>query len=100
MDGQQNVYGWNRSWASYSRADRHNHNLCGVYGSWLQGAIVATLASFVGLLFYTAIKSSVNVPWDIMRVILGIAALTALLRKIDVLYVVVVASLVSVIAIR
>jgi chromate transporter len=60
----------------------------------------AVLASFVGLLFYTAIKFGVNVPWEIMRVILGLAALVALLRKIDVLYVVIAASLVSVVAFR
>jgi len=60
----------------------------------------AILASFVGLLFYTAIKFGANVPWEIMRVILGLAALVALLRKIDVLYIVVAASLVSVVAFR
>jgi chromate transporter len=60
----------------------------------------AILASFVGLLFYTAIKFGANVPWEIMRVILGLAALVALLRKIDVLYIVIAASLVSVVVFK
>ena len=55
------------------------------------------LASFVGLLFFVTIKFLLNVPWDMMRVILGLAALTALLNKIDVLYVVLIGAVISII---
>jgi chromate transporter len=63
-------------------------------------AIRAILASFVGLIFYTAIKFGVSVPWDVMRVTLGMTAFIALLKRVDVLYVVLGASIISVVAIR
>ncbi len=55
------------------------------------------LASFIGLLFFVTVKFFLNVPWDMMRVILGLAALTALLKKSDVLYVVLIGAVVSMI---
>jgi chromate transporter len=55
------------------------------------------LASFVGLLFFVTVKFLLNVPWDMMRVILGLAALTALLKKVDVLYVVLIGAVISII---
>jgi len=55
------------------------------------------LASFVGLLFFVTVKFLLNVPWDTIRVILGLAALTALLNKIDVLYVVLIGAVISII---
>ena len=55
------------------------------------------LASFVGLLFFVTVKFILNVPWDMMRVILGLAALTALLNKIDVLYVVLIGAVISIV---
>ena len=55
------------------------------------------LASFVGLLFFVTLKFLLNVPWDMIRVILGLAALTALLNKIDVLYVVLIGATISII---
>jgi hypothetical protein len=60
----------------------------------------AILASFVGLLFYTAVKFGVNVPWDLVRVILCVVALIGLLKKVDVIYVVLCAALISLAAIR
>jgi chromate transporter len=54
------------------------------------------LASFVGLLLYVLIKFALAVPWDIIRVLLGVAALTALIKKIDLLYVVVIGGIISV----
>ena len=53
------------------------------------------LASFVGLLFFVTVKFLLNVPWDMMRIILGLAALTALLKKLDVLYVVLIGAVIS-----
>jgi chromate transporter len=53
------------------------------------------LASFVGLLFYVLIKFAWIVPWDLLRILLGIAALIALFKKVDILYVVLACSIVS-----
>ena len=55
------------------------------------------LASFVGLLFFVTVKFIFNVPWDMMRIILGLAALAALLKKTDVLYVVLIGAIISMI---
>ncbi|MBS1113539.1 MAG: chromate transporter, chromate ion transporter family, partial [Nitrospirae bacterium] len=53
------------------------------------GATKGILASFVGLLFFVAVKFALAVPWDVMRVFVGVAAFAALLKKVDILYVVV-----------
>ncbi len=53
------------------------------------------LASFVGLLFFVTVKFAAAVPWDVLRVLLACAAFWALVRKIDILYVVLVTALVS-----
>jgi chromate transporter len=60
-------------------------------------AIDGIFASFVGLLLYVCIKFTMTVPWDIIRILLGLAALTALLRKVDILYIVPVGAAVSVV---
>jgi chromate transporter len=59
-------------------------------------AIDGIFASFVGLLLYVCIKFTMTVPWDILRILLGLAALTALLRKVDILYIVPVGAVISV----
>ena len=46
------------------------------------------LASFVGLLLYVTVKFSWAVHWDIVRGVLGLAVLIALIKKADLLYVV------------
>ena len=46
------------------------------------------LASFVGLLFFVTVKFGLAVPWDIARFVLVCLAFGALLRKVDILYVV------------
>lgn len=53
------------------------------------------LASFVGLLFFVTVKFSLAVSWDIAKVLLGLGALTALVKKVDVLYVVLIGAAVS-----
>jgi chromate transporter len=53
------------------------------------------LASFVGLLLFATLKFALNVPWDIIRSLLGLAAMTALVKKIDILYVVLIGALIS-----
>ena len=59
-------------------------------------AIDGIFASFVGLLLFVCIKFAITVPWDILRILLGLAALTALLRKVDILYIVPVGAIISV----
>jgi chromate transporter len=54
------------------------------------------LASFAGLLLYAAIKFAWVVPWDLFRILLGIAALVALFKKWDILYVVLIGSIISI----
>lgn len=54
------------------------------------------LASFVGLLLYVFIKFALAVPWDIMRIFLGVTALIALIKKIDLLFVVIVGGILSI----
>jgi chromate transporter len=61
------------------------------------GATKGILASFVGLLFYVTIKFAVAVPWDFVRVLLALGTLTALIRKIDILYVVLIGAVLSII---
>ncbi|MFB3926338.1 MAG: chromate transporter [Syntrophales bacterium] len=53
------------------------------------------LASFLGLILYVAIRFSIAVPWDALKLLLGIAALAALIRKVDILYVVAIGSIFS-----
>jgi len=60
------------------------------------GATKGILASFVGLLFYATIKFAFAVPWDVVRVLLALGALTALMRKIDILYVVLIGAVISI----
>ncbi|MBA4396782.1 MAG: transporter [Syntrophus sp. (in: bacteria)] len=59
-------------------------------------AVDGILASFVGLLVFVCIKFTMNVPWDMIRILLGFAALTALLRKVDILYIVTLGAVISV----
>ena len=54
------------------------------------------LASFAGLLLYAAIKFAWVVPWELFRILLGIAALVALFKKWDILYVVIIGSIISI----
>jgi chromate transporter len=53
------------------------------------------LASFVGLLFFVTVKFAFAVPWDSIRVLLACAALTALFKKVNILYVVLITSAIS-----
>jgi chromate transporter len=60
------------------------------------GSTKGILATFVGLLFYTTIKFAFAVAWDVVRVLLVLGALTALIRKIDILYVVLIGAVISI----
>jgi len=59
-------------------------------------AIDGIFASFVGLLLYVCIKFTIVVPWDIVRILLCLAALIALLRKVNILYIVLIVAIISV----
>jgi chromate transporter len=54
------------------------------------------LASFVGLLLSVTLKFGLNVSWDIIRVLFGLAAITALMKKVDILYVILAGAVVSI----
>lgn len=51
-------------------------------------AIRGILASFVGLLFFVTLKFALAVPWDVIRGLIVVATFVALLRKIDIFYIV------------
>lgn len=55
------------------------------------------LASFVGLLLYVSCKFSFAVDWNVLKLLLGVAAFIALWKKIDLLYIVLVTAIVSVV---
>jgi len=61
------------------------------------GATKGILATFVGLLFYATIKFASAVPWDSVRILLGLGALIALIKKVDILYVVLIGAIISMI---
>lgn len=53
------------------------------------------LASFVGLLFFVTIKFALAVHWDSAKIVLGVAALAALIKKVNILYVVLIGAVIS-----
>jgi chromate transporter len=55
---------------------------------YFAGVINGLLASFVGLLLFVLIKFASAVPWDMVRIVMGLGALAALLKKVDILYIV------------
>jgi chromate transporter len=62
---------------------------------YFTGITKGIFSSFVGLLLYVTLKFALDVPWDILRALLGLAALTALVKKIDVLYIVLIGAAIS-----
>jgi chromate transporter len=65
--------------------------------SRFQRALHGILASFVGLLLYVTVKFALAVPWNVLKVLVCAAALGALLKKIDILYVVCIGAFLSLI---
>ena len=53
------------------------------------------LASFGGLLFFVTMKFALAVPWDVVKIIVGVAALAALIKRINVIYVVLIGAIIS-----
>jgi chromate transporter len=64
------------------------------------GATRGILASFVGLLFYMTIRFAVAVPWELSKILFGIAVVFALARKLNILYVVLIGSALSIVIFR
>ena len=62
---------------------------------YFAGISKGIFSSFVGLLLFATIKFAINVPWDIIRALLGLVALAALIKKIDILYVVLIGAAIS-----
>ena len=67
---------------------------------YFPGATRGILASFVGLLSYMTIRFAVAVPWDAVKVLFGIAVIVALARKVNILYVVLIGSALSIVVFR
>ena len=67
---------------------------------WFIRATTGILASFVGLLLFVTVKFAMAVPWDPLRVILGLSAFVALMRKLDILYVVLIGAALSLLLFR
>lgn len=64
---------------------------------YFSGTTRGILASFVGLLFYMTIRFAAAVPWDVVKVLFGIAVIVALARKAHILHVVLIGSALSVV---
>lgn len=54
------------------------------------------LASFAGLLLFIALKFAFEVHWDTLKVLLWLLSFAALLKKVDILYIVLIGSAISV----
>ncbi len=76
-------------WGVYSHFQRLRRNA--LFQRLLRGSLV----SFVGLLLAVAIRFALAVPWTSLSVLLALAALTALLLKVDILWVVLAGSFLS-----
>jgi chromate transporter len=61
-------------------------------------AIKGILASFVGLLFFIALTFAYEVHWDFFKVLLWVLSFAALIKKVDVLYIVLIGSTFSIFA--
>jgi chromate transporter len=59
-------------------------------------AIEGILCSFVGLLLFVTVRFAMNVPWDIIRIMLAVVAFVALRLKVNILWVVLIGAIISV----
>jgi chromate transporter len=62
--------------------------------------IRGVLCSFVGLLISVALRFAFQIHWDVIHVLLAAGALVALLRKVDILWVVLAGAILSIVLIR
>jgi chromate transporter len=63
-------------------------------------ATAGALASFVGLLLYVTFKFAFAVPWDLIRIAIVVTTFAALLRRIDMLYIVPIGAAISLLLLR
>ncbi len=59
-------------------------------------AVIGILASFVGLLLTVTVLFALMIPWDLLRILLAIAAFMALLLKVEIYWVVLVGVIISI----
>lgn len=64
---------------------------------YFKKVITGILCSFVGLLLTVTIRFALDIPWDLPRVLLSGAAFVALILKVDILWVVLVGTVISLI---
>ncbi|HOS60640.1 MAG TPA: hypothetical protein PK661_11125, partial [Syntrophorhabdaceae bacterium] len=61
-----------------------------------QQAVKGIFASFVGLLLFVTFKFAFAVSWNAIKVIIAGCSIAALLKKIDILYVVLAGAIISI----
>jgi chromate transporter len=59
--------------------------------------LMGILCSFVGLLLTVTIRFALNIPWDLPRLLVAGGAFVALLMKVDILWVVLIGTGISLI---
>jgi len=64
---------------------------------YFKKVITGILCSFVGLLLTVTIRFALNIPWDVPRILLSGAAFIALILKVDILWVVLAGTVISLI---
>jgi len=64
--------------------------------AYFNKAVNGVLSSFVGLLLSVTVLFAFNIPWDIWRVLLAIAAFVALFFKVEIYWVVIAGMLISI----
>ena len=64
---------------------------------YFKKVITGILCSFVGLLLTVTIRFALNIPWDLPRILLSGAAFIALVLKVDILWVVLAGTVISLI---
>jgi len=64
---------------------------------YFKKVITGILCSFVGLLLTVTIRFALDIPWDISRILLSGAAFIALILKVDILWVVLIGTVISLI---
>lgn len=55
------------------------------------------LASFVGLLLFVTIRFAIAVHWDIIQIVIALTSFAALIKKVDILYIVIIGACASLI---
>jgi len=64
---------------------------------YFKKVISGILCSFVGLLLTVTIRFALDIPWDVLRILLSSAAFVALILKVDILWVVLIGTVISLI---